>query len=100
MEDHDLTGLIMYDEMFHTEIVSISSNKLLMNLNKQVIEANKKYRAKSFQNDKVYRHALPHHQKILECFQKGLAQEGMLCMQAHLEEIIDDIAAITDEDKK
>ena len=42
--DHkDMTKLIMLDELFHTTIVQMSGNKLLVNINKQLCQGNKKF---------------------------------------------------------
>ncbi len=85
IERHNLTELIMYDEMFHSEIVNITGNKLLINLNKQLIVANRKFRCESFMNDEVYKKAVEPHTRIYNCFLNKDAEQGQVEMQRHLE---------------
>lgn len=80
----NLTKLVMFDELFHTEIVSMTGNKLLMAINKQLIEANKKYRCESFVNNKVYSNAITPHTKIVQCFHDKNAEQGQKEMYNHL----------------
>ena len=90
-EKHNLTELIMYDEMFHSEIVNITGNKLLISLNRQLIVANRKFRCESFMNDKIYRKAVEPHTRILQCFRDKNAEQGRSEMQHHLEITRDDM---------
>lgn len=83
-EERTLTKLIMLDELFHTEIVKISGNKLLVNINRQLVAANKKYRSESFLDEKVYRHAIVPHSQILACFHDKDPQKGADEMYEHL----------------
>ena len=83
--NRNLTDLIKCDEMFHTEIVNMTGNKLLINLNKQLLIANRKYRCKSFMNDDIYKRAIEPHTRILQCFINRDAVQGQIEMQKHLE---------------
>lgn len=83
--DHkDMTKLIMLDELFHTTIVQMSGNKLLVNINKQLCQGNKKFRSESFLDGVVYKNAVIPHSKILECFHKRDFAQGETEMYNHL----------------
>lgn len=84
-ESHNLSDLIKYDERFHTEIVNITGNKLLMNLNRQLTVANRRFRCETFMNDEIYKKAVVPHTRILECFIKKDAEQGRKEMEKHLE---------------
>ncbi len=84
-EEHNLTDLIKYDEKFHSEIVNITGNKLLINLNKQLTIANRRFRCESFMNDEIYKKAVIPHTRILECFVNQDAEQGQIEMEKHLE---------------
>lgn len=81
----NLTKLVMFDELFHTKIVNITSNNLLIAINEQLIEANKKYRCESFMSDEDYSNAIVPHTKILQCFHDKNSERGQKEMYNHLE---------------
>lgn len=90
-DGHNLTELIMYDEKFHSEIVNITGNQLLINLNKQLIVANRQFRCESFMDKAIFGKAVEPHTKILQCFKNGNAEQGQVEMQHHLEITRDDM---------
>ena len=83
-DNKDLTKMIMLDELFHSEIIKIAGNKLLVNINKELSRGNKKYRSESFLDNTVYRNAIGPHTKIMECFHKRDPEEGAREMFNHL----------------
>ncbi len=83
-DNKDLTKMIMLDELFHSEIIKIAGNKLLMNINKELSRGNKKYRSESFLDNTVYRNAIGPHTKIMECFHKRDPEAGAREMFNHL----------------
>lgn len=84
-DNKDLTRMIMLDELFHTEIVKIADNKLLVNINKELLRGNKKYRSESFLDNTVYRNAIKPHTRIMECFHNHDPEAGAQEMFRHLE---------------
>lgn len=88
----NLAQTIMFDELFHSEIVNITGNKLLININKQVVTANRKYRCESFTSNETYNRAIVPHQNILDCFYNKDPEQGACEMLEHLQ--------ITKEDMK
>lgn len=86
--------MLMIDELFHTTIAEISGNKLLMDINRQLAQAFKRYRGSSFVNDETYGNAIEPHEKILAAFRDGDAAAGVAAMHAHMLRAIEDIDAI------
>lgn len=84
-EAHDLTKMIMLDELFHTKIMSYSKNPLLININKQLLNSFRIYRGESFTDSCVYHNAVQPHEQILQCFYVKDAEKAVLEMQRHLE---------------
>lgn len=82
--NQNLTQLVMLDELFHTEIVNMTGNQLLVRINKQLVTANRKYRCESFMNSEVYNKAIVPHNKVLECFKKHDSEQGQKEMYEHL----------------
>ena len=68
-DSHDMIKMIMLDELFHKEIVACTNNPLLIDINKQVLDAFRMYRSDSFSNDSVYKNAVEPHSRILFCFE-------------------------------
>lgn len=96
VEDKNLIQLIMYDELFHTEIVKITNNELLIAINKQINTAFKKYRGESFMDNSVYKNAVIPHTKILEAFKSNDPELGQAEMYNHLVITEQDIKHITE----
>ena len=84
VQNKTLTKLIMLDELFHTEIVNITGNKLLININRQLVDANKKYRSKSLLDETVYQNGVVPHTRIVESFHAKDPQGGADEMYRHL----------------
>ena len=99
-EKKDMVRLIMLDELFHTKIVEITRNQLLININGQLQEAFRVYRSESFTNQSVYRNAVEPHSKILQCFYDHDAKQAMKEMRTHLEITQADMEEIHSADQK
>ncbi len=84
-ESHDLTKMIMLDELFHTKIMSYTKNPLLININKQLLNSFRIYRGESFTDSCVYNNAVQPHERILQCFYAKDMETAVLEMQRHLE---------------
>lgn len=84
-ETHDLTRMIMLDELFHTKIMSYTKNPLLININKQLLNSFRIYRGESFTDSGVYNNAVQPHEQILQCFYVKDAETAVREMQRHLE---------------
>lgn len=99
---HDMIKLIMLDELFHKEIVACTSNPLLIDINKQVLDAFRIYRGDSFSNDTVYQNAVEPHSRILLCFETHNSSLAVEEMKKHLEITSKDMEMIhsTHKDKE
>jgi len=83
--NQDMVQMILLDELFHTKIISYTRNKLLININRQLVDCFKKYRGDSFTNREVYMNALQPHSNILFCFQQKNAAQAVIEMKKHLD---------------
>jgi len=90
-KERNLAQTIMFDELFHTEIVNMTNNKLLININKQLVVVNRKYRCESFTSNETYNNAVVPHTKILDCFYKHDPELGAAEMLNHLQITKDDM---------
>lgn len=84
-KERNLAQTIMFDELFHTEIVNMTNNKLLININKQLVVANRKYRCESFTSNETYNNAVIPHSRILESFYEHNPERGANEMLYHLQ---------------
>jgi GntR family transcriptional regulator, transcriptional repressor for pyruvate dehydrogenase complex len=90
----DQVQLIMLDELFHSKIISYTKNQLLINIDKQMVEAFRPFRSDSFTNENVYKNALEPHRKIFECFQTHNPSQAVKEMRKHLEMSVRDMGII------
>lgn len=93
-EKRDMVRMIMLDELFHTTIVEITKNQLLVNINAQLLEAFRVYRSESFTNEGVYKNAIEPHAQILACFRNHDAKEAVEEMRRHLNITTNDMEQI------
>ena len=99
-ENRDKLRLIMLDELFHTKIVTFSKNKLLLNINKQLVTAFRPYRSRTFMDDMFFNKAVEPHGRIVFCFQIRDAAMATKELHMHLQQSSDDMAIIYAESKK
>lgn len=90
-EKHELTKLIMLDEMFHTKIMLYTRNQLLINMNKELQDTCRVYRSESLMSEKLFDRAIGPHGKIVECFKNKDAKQAVIEMKRHLEMAQQDI---------
>lgn len=93
-EKKDMIRMIMLDELFHTTIVGITKNQLLININAQLLEAFRVYRTESFTNKSVYRNAIEPHEQILTCFKNHNSSMAVKKMREHLNITMTDMEQI------
>lgn len=84
-ENCDMAKMIMLDELFHTKIIAITENPLLIKINKQLLKSFRVYRGDSFTDKNVYRNAVEPHERILECFETKDSELAVEEMKKHLE---------------
>ena len=83
-EKKDKVRLIMLDELFHTKIMEFTRNRLLVNINAQLLEAFRVYRSESFTDENVYNNAIEPHARILACFENHDPKQAVEEMRRHL----------------
>lgn len=83
-ENKDMVRMIMLDELFHTTIVGITKNQLLININRQLLEAFRVYRSESFTDRDVYKNAIEPHEALLDCFRHHDYKRAVDEMRNHL----------------
>lgn len=93
----DPVRLLMLDELFHTKIVSFTGNKLLININKQLVAAFRPYRSYTFVDERFNKNALEPHSRILCCLQIRNAALAVKEMHTHLEISAQDITVAYNE---
>lgn len=98
-EVHDSMQLIMLDEQFHTKIIECAGNPLLINMNRQLLEAFHIYRGNSFIDNEVYKNAIIPHSRILLCFQTHNVNQAVEEMRKHLEITLQDMEMICNQQK-
>lgn len=96
----DEVQLVYLDELFHTKIISFTKNKLLININKQLVIAFRPFRIDSFINETVRRNALEPHKRILTCFKTHNPTQAVKEMRNHLEMSIRDMDLIHEKAQK
>ena len=93
-ERQDMARMIMLDELFHSKIISITRNQLLININQQLLESFRIYRGSSFTNKDVYRNAVEPHARILSCFKTRNPDGAVQEITRHLEITAQDMELI------
>jgi len=97
VEEDDVKGMAFLDEEFHREIVDMSHNSLLININGLVAQAFKKYRSISFQVRKNALNAVEPHRTILAALKKRNRDEAVKSIESHLTMAKDDMEAVISE---
>jgi len=91
VENNDAAQLSLYDEQFHTCIFEYSQNRLLIAINKLLVDTLKKFRSKTFLIPNNVRNVVDPHGKILQAFRDRDAAEGERQMLAHMKRIVQDL---------
>lgn len=93
----DVVKLLTTDETFHKQIVMATHNKLLININEQVLDVFREYRSKSFAVNEVFRNALEPHRQILNAIKKHDIYAGVKAVINHLNITVDDMRMIANK---
>lgn len=96
----DMVRMIMLDELFHTAIVGITKNQLLVNINRQLLEAFRVYRSESFTDRDVYKNAIEPHAALLDCFRQHDYKRAVDEMRNHLNITTKDMEKIHNKSKE
>lgn len=96
----DMVRMIMLDELFHTTIVGITKNQLLVNINRQLLEAFRVYRSESFTDRDVYNNAIEPHAALLDCFRQHDYKRAVDEMRNHLNITTRDMEKIHNKSKE
>ena len=88
---NDAVQLSLYDEQFHAYIFECSQNRLLIAINKLLVENFRKFRSKTFQIPNNVRNVVGPHGQILQAFRDHDAAAGERHMMAHMERVIQDL---------
>lgn len=96
----DMVRMIMLDELFHTTIVGITKNQLLVNINRQLLEAFRAYRSESFTDRDVYKNAIEPHAALLDCFRQHDYKRAVDEMRNHLNITTKDMEKIHNKNKE
>jgi len=84
-KNQDHVQALMLDELFHSKIIDFTNNRLLININQQLLSAFRVYRTKSFTDKSVYQNAVDPHARILTCFHTRDTNQAVVEMTRHLE---------------
>lgn len=91
VERNDAVQLSLYDEQFHAYIFECSQNRLLIAINKLLVETFRKFRSKTFLIPNNVRNVVGPHGQILQAFRDRDAAAGERYMMAHMERVIQDL---------
>lgn len=91
---NDPKSMAYLDESFHREIVDMSHNSLLVNINGLVAQAFKKYRSISFQVRKNALNAIEPHREILAALQSRDPERAVRSIENHLTMAREDMEAV------
>jgi GntR family transcriptional repressor for pyruvate dehydrogenase complex len=96
VQDNSVSGTTQADEEFHGQIIAMTRNGLLINLNKLVAAEFKKYRMMSFSIEANRWSAVDPHAKIMMAIKRRDATDGVTQMRYHLNLIKTDMEKIVD----
>jgi GntR family transcriptional repressor for pyruvate dehydrogenase complex len=97
---NDVAEIARFDEDFHGHIFSMTHNSLLVNLNKFVASAFRKYRVMAFTIPYNYMRALKIHDRILDAIRKKDVTLGVSEMAEHIRLVILDMDKMTGSGEK
>lgn len=93
----DALELATLDEAFHTAIVEGSNNRLLIKLNRLLVEEFREYRAKAFSVEENIAHALPPHAAIVQAIHDHDTAAAIEATNRHLATSLEDIENVVKE---
>ncbi|MGH0054243.1 MAG: FadR/GntR family transcriptional regulator [Sphaerochaetaceae bacterium] len=98
VEDHNVSELARLDEEFHSQIIAMTDNSLLISINNLVAAEFKKYRVMSFSVKANAVSAVKPHQRIVEALKKRDEVEGVNQLMHHLKLVVTDMNAVIGEE--
>jgi GntR family transcriptional regulator, transcriptional repressor for pyruvate dehydrogenase complex len=93
----DALELATLDEAFHTAIVEASSNRLLVKLNRLLVDEFREYRARAFSVEENIAHALAPHEAIVKAILEQDTAAAIEAMNGHLATSLEDIENVVKE---
>ncbi len=84
VEERDVMYMAQYDEDFHSEIVAMTHNTLMINIYQLVVHEFKKYRNKAFALERYASNAVEPHGHILQAIRDRDERLGVLYTEDHL----------------
>ena len=94
LDDFDAAKMAIIDEAFHNTIISLTHNKLLISINKNLSAVFSEYRNKSFTIKEYAKDALDPHKKILEAIKSRDIEAGMSEMVKHINISMEDVSKV------
>lgn len=91
---NDALELALLDETFHTAIVEASNNRLLIKLNRLIVDEFREYRTKSFSVRENVDHALEPHTSIVNAIMEKNIDRAIEAMTKHLAVSLGDIESV------
>lgn len=91
VESREAANIAKYDERFHTQIVEKSQNKLLISVNRKVIECVQAFRSKTFLVEHNVKNAVEPHTNILNAIRERNVEAGEFFMRQHLNQVLIDL---------
>ena len=84
IDDQDVAAMAKLDEEFHSEIVNMTHNSLMINIYQLVVKEFSKYRNKSFAIQENSYHAIGPHRNILQAILERDEKLGIVYIEEHL----------------
>ena len=98
VERHDISAIGELDEKFHSFIVKCSRNKLLMSINKQIVDYLKTFREMTFYIPSNVKNLITPHSNIVSAFVQKDQLAGSEYMIEHLKWVRTDLEKSKDPD--
>lgn len=87
----DTVKLLMLDEAFHADIIKYSGNRFMVEINKNLYERIRQFRADSFSDNTIYQNALHPHSMIIYYMKKKDTEKSVETLRQHLQAVENDI---------
>lgn len=94
VEGSDAAAIAHFDELFHTQIMEMSHNNLLISINKLISDGVKSFRDKTFMVPRNAMNAIDPHSSILSAIQAKDTEAGEMYMKRHINKILEDLTVI------
>ena len=98
VEDHNVSELARLDEEFHSQIISMTDNSLLISVNNLVAAEFRKYRVMSFSVKANALSAVEPHKHIVDALKRRDEVDGVNQLMHHLRLVVTDMRAVINEE--